>query len=215
MEILVSGKNVDIGDALRSRIVDELSAHIGKYFDRGEAEVIVRKEGHSFIVDGTIRLHTGSSMHIQGAGGDAHAALDAALAKADKRVRRYKRKLKDHHPAQKAAETARVVVMQPSYTDDEGDTDADDTDDNGAADQPMIIAERTAPVRTMTVAMAVLELEVSNYPVLMFRNVASGGLAVVYRRPDGNIGWIDPEQTAQIAQNGADHAATVTDGAAA
>ena len=213
MDILVSGKNVDIGDALRSRIVDELSAHIEKYFDRGEAEVIVRKEGHSFIVDGTLRLHTGQSMHIQGAGGDAHAALDAALAKADKRVRRYKRRLKDHHPAQKAAETARVVTMQPTYTDeDTGADDEDDTDDNGADAQPMIIAERTAPVRTMTVAMAVLELEVSNYPVLMFRNVTSGSLAVVYRRPDGNIGWIDPEQT---GQNGAANATTAANGAAA
>jgi ribosomal subunit interface protein len=157
MEILVSGKNVDIGDALRSRIIDELGAHIGKYFDRGEAEVIVRREGHSFFVDGTIRLHSGTSMHIQGAGGDAHAAFDAALQKADKRVRRYKRRLKDHHPAQKAAETARVVVLQPSYDEDDADETAVDGDDgqtNGVEPQPMIIAERTAPVRTMTVAMA-------------------------------------------------------------
>jgi ribosomal subunit interface protein len=213
MDVLVSGKNVDVGEALRSRIVDELTAHIGKYFDRGEAEVIVRREGHSFFVDGTIRLHSGVSMHIQGAGGDAHAAFDAALQKADKRVRRYKRRLKDHHPAQKAAETARVVVLQPSYDDDDdGDADVDEGDaaspesDGEGEPQPMIIAERMAALRTLTVSMAVLELEVSNYPVLLFRNAAHGGLAVVYRRPDGNIGWIDPERTSHDpsgATNGA------------
>jgi ribosomal subunit interface protein len=207
MDVLVSGKNVDVGEALRSRIVDELTAHIGKYFDRGEAEVIVRREGHSFFVDGTIRLHSGVSMHIQGAGGDAHAAFDAALQKADKRVRRYKRRLKDHHPAQKAAETARVVVLQPSYDDDD-EVDGEDAEEtvDGAGDvapQPMIIAERSAALRTLTVSMAVLELEVSNYPVLLFRNAAHGGLAVVYRRPDGNIGWIDPERTAKDGVNGA------------
>jgi ribosomal subunit interface protein len=196
MDVLVSGKNVDLGEALRSRIVDELTQHIGKYFDRGETEVIVRREGHTFFVDGTIRLHSGTSMHIQGAGADAHSAFDAALQKADKRMRRYKRRLKDHHPAQKAAETARVVVLQPSL-----DEDDDDTGDAGEAEaepsgppQPMVIAETSAPVRSLTVGMAVLELEVSNYPVLLFRNVAHGGLSVVYRRPDGNIGWIDPER---------------------
>ena len=217
MDVLVSGKNVDLGEALRSRIVDETKAHIGKYFDRGETEVIVRKEGHTFFVDGTIRLHTGASMHIQGAGADAHAAFDAALQKADKRMRRYKTRLKDHHPAQKAAETARVVVLQPSYADDEDADDepaADDGADGGGEAQPMVIAERSAPVRTLTVSMAVLELEVSNYPVLMFRNVAHGGLSVVYRRPDGNIGWIDPERVgAEPAAAG--HAASAGNGAAA
>lgn len=206
MDVLVSGKNVDLGEALRSRIIDETKAHLGRYFDRGETEVIVRKEGHTFFVEGTIRLHSGTSMHIQGAGADAHAAWDAALQKADKRMRRYKTKLKDHHPAQKAAENARIVVLQPSYTDDEDDADTDDGADAAPAGdpQPMVIAERVAPVRTLTVGMAVLELEVSNYPVLMFRNVAHGGLSVVYRRPDGNIGWIDPERmSTEAPTNGA------------
>jgi hypothetical protein len=112
-------------------------------------------------------------------------------------MRRYKTRLKDHHPAQKAAENARVVVLQASPLDDDND-DAADTGDEGQAGsgpaQPMVIAESSSPVRTLTVGMAVLELEVSNYPVLLFRNVAHGGLSVVYRRPDGNIGWIDPER---------------------
>lgn len=199
MDVLVSGKNVDLGDALRSRIVDELTTHLERYESRGEAEVVVRKEGHTFLVDGTVRLHSGVSIHIQGAGPDAHSAFDMAMKKADKRVRRYREKLTDHHPAQKAAETARIVVLQPS--------DADDEDDGAGPEQaaggdvrPMIIAERTAPVRRLTVSMAVLELEVGAYPVLLFRNAAHGGLAVVYRRPDGNIGWIDPERT---VKNGA------------
>ena len=198
MDVLVSGKNVDLGEALRSRIVDETKAHIGKYFDRGETEVIVRREGHSFFVDGTIRLHSGAAMHIQGAGPDAHTAFDAALQKADGRMRRYKEKLKDHHPMQKAAETARIVVLQPSLADEDQDDGVVEPSIE-ASPQPMVIAERSAAIRNLTVSMAVLELEVSNYPVLMFRNVAHGGLSVVYRRPDGNIGWIDPERTAASA----------------
>ena len=111
---------------------------------------------------------------------------------------------------------ANIDWRYPSYSDDDPE-DADDADgggidSNGADPQPMIIAERTAPVRTLTVSMAVLELEVSNYPVLLFRNPAHGGLAVVYRRPDGNIGWIDPERTAHDRPA---EPATARDGASA
>ncbi|MDP8916331.1 MAG: HPF/RaiA family ribosome-associated protein, partial [Pseudomonadota bacterium] len=169
-----------------------LNDNVSKYFERGgSAEVRVNPEGHGFRVDCQVNLASGQLLVSHGMGGDAHAAFDDALTKIEKRVRRYKRKLKNHHQtAGKAAnggaeETIPYIVLQaPGDDDDSGD----------GADEPLVVAESDAPLRSMTVAMAVLELDLSGRPVLLFRNVAHGGLAVVYKRGDGNIGWIDPQR---------------------
>ena len=199
MEITVSGHQMDVGDALRSRIVSELNDNVSKYFDRGgSAEVRVNPEGHGFRVDCQVNLASGQLLVSHGMGGDAHAAFDDALTKIEKRVRRYKRKLKNHHqtagkPANGGSdETIPYIVLQGPGGDD------DDEDAQGA-DEPLIVAETDAPLRSMTVAMAVLELDLSGRPVLLFRNVAHGGLSLVYTRPDGNIGWIDPQR---LSSNG-------------
>jgi ribosomal subunit interface protein len=193
---------MNVGDALSTRIAEDLSAHIEKYFDRGgSADVRVNPEGHGFRVDVSVNLASGQHLDSHGMGGDAHAAFDDALAKIEKRVRRYKRRLRNHHrPAGKAVngdagntETTPYIVLQGGNDDAD---DADEIDDGGAqgGDEPLIIAETEAAVRAMTVAMAVLELDLSGRPVLLFRNAAHGGLAVIYRRTDGNIGWIDPQR---------------------
>jgi ribosomal subunit interface protein len=206
MQIQVSGKHVDVGEALGSRISQELEDGIGKYFERGaqDAEVIVAKEGHSFKVDCWVRLASGQVVFTTGMAGDAHAAFTESLEKLEKRVRRYKRRLKDHHIGPKglspeksemaAREVARTMVLR----DPDSVEDAD-FGDAGAQDGPppvgMVIAETEAEIRTVTVGRAVLELDMTGYPVVVFRNAAHGGLSVVYRRPDGNVGWIDPERT--------------------
>ncbi len=187
---------MDVGDALRSRIVDELSDGVGKYFERGgAAEVRITPDGHGYRVDCQVNLASGQLLVSHGVGGDAHAAFDDALAKIEKRVRRYKRRLKNHHvPGGKNAgpdETTRYIVLQPPGGDDEDEQE--ETAGDGHA-EPMVIAETNAALRTLTVAMAVLELDLSGRPVLLFRNAAHGGLAVVYRRDDGNIGWLDPQR---------------------
>lgn len=196
MEVTVSGHQMDVGDALRSRIVSELSDNVSKYFERGgSAEVRINPEGHGYRVDCQVNLASGQLLVSHGMGGDAHAAFDDALTKIEKRVRRYKRRLKNHHQtAGKASngdeETAPYIVLQaPADDEDDGE---DRVEDGG--DEPLIIAETEAPIRSMTVAMAVLELDLSGRPVLLFRNVAHGGLSVVYRRGDSNIGWIDPQR---------------------
>src|SRR6185369_11409725 len=103
MQVQVTGKHVDVGEALRSRVSDEISNSIGKYFDRGGgADVVVSREGQSFKVDCAVTLASGQQLTTQGLGGDAHLAFDAALARMDKRIRRYKRRLKDHHQAAQA-----------------------------------------------------------------------------------------------------------------
>lgn len=195
MQVQVSGKQVDVGDALRSRIVDELSGQIGRFFERGgAAEVVVAREGHLFRVDCFVTLASGQQIVAHSDGGDAHAAFSGALDRIEKRIRRYKRRLKNHHgPNGRTEELAPVTVLRaPEEVEDET---FGEVGRPGGPPPAMVVAETARPVRTMTVGMAVLELDLSNYPVILFRNAAHGGLSVVYRRPDGNIGWIDPERT--------------------
>ncbi len=191
---------MDVGDALRSRIGDDLTGAIGKYFERGgDAEVVVSRDGHGFKVDCTVTLATGQHLLSHGLGGDAHAAFGQALAKVETRIRRYKRRLKSHTVAAtaKAAETASLYVLRS------GDDEADDDDwDDSTAGQPpaaMVIAETEAPLKTMTVSMAVMDLDLTESQAIVFRNAAHGGLSVVYRRSDGHIGWVDPERTKRHA----------------
>src|SRR4029450_7823849 len=123
MQVQVTGKHVDVGDALRSRVSDEISTSIGKYFDRegGGADVVVSREGHAFKVDCAVTLASGQQLTTHGVGGDAHLAFHAAIAKMQKRIRRYKNRLKDHHTQAMArqAETASYYVLQAPDEDDE------------------------------------------------------------------------------------------------
>lgn len=203
MQVQVTGKHVDVGEALRSRVSDELTSSILKYFDRdgGGADVVVSREGSAFKVDCAVTLASGQQLTTQGIGGDAHLAFDAALEKMSKRIRRYKNRLKSHHGqalAKQAESAAYFVIASPDLDEEE------DVDDGGpqAFAEPMIIAETERPVRSMTVSMAVMELDLTEAQTIVFRNAAHGGLSVVYRRPDGNIGWIDPERTK--GRNGAE-----------
>ncbi|MDP1630500.1 MAG: ribosome-associated translation inhibitor RaiA [Caulobacter sp.] len=199
MQVQVSGKHVDVGEALSSRVSADLTSSIAKYFDRGGvAEVVVSKEGHAFRVDCSIRLASGQLLQSHGLGGDAHAAFDSALHKIETRVRRYKRRLKSHSPQANARrdETASLYVLR---TPDDEAHDWDGADDH-APPSGVIIAESEETLKTMTVSMAVMELDLTESSTIVFRNAAHGGLSVVYRRPDGNIGWIDPERTQ--SQNG-------------
>jgi ribosomal subunit interface protein len=198
MQVQVSGKHVDVGEALRERVSDELQSSIGKYFERGgDADVTVARDGHGFRVDCRLMLASGQPLQSHGLGGDAHSAFAAALHKIETRIRRYKRRLKSHTAAATArqAETAAMYVLQaPEDMEDDFD-DAQVAVDGSASNSPMVIAESQAPLRTMTVSMAVMQLDLTESQTIVFRNAAHGGLSVVYRRPDGNIGWIDPERT--------------------
>ncbi len=197
MQIQVNGKQVEVGDALRERIETQLTQGISKYFDRGgDAEVTISKQGHLFKADCWIRLASGQTLVSHAFGGDAHSAFDGTLDHMEKRVRRYKQRLKNHHNGTpQKEETANVTVLRAFDTDIDDDDDIDDGMDHSSPPHSMIIAETEQTLRTMTVSSAVAEMEMSNYPAIMFRNAAHGGLSVIYRRPDGNIGWIDPERT--------------------
>ncbi|MDR7118654.1 ribosome hibernation-promoting factor, HPF/YfiA family [Caulobacter sp. BE254] len=202
MQVQISGKHVDVGEALRARVSDEITLSIGKYFDRGgDADVVISKEGFAFRVDCSVKLASGQQLISHGSGGDAHAAFDAALAKIETRIRRYKRRLKSHSIAANAkqAENAAMYVLRAPDSDEIDDDDWTSEDDHPTgAPSAMIIAESQASLKTMTVSMAVMELDLTESQAIVFRNAAHDGLSVVYRRPDGNIGWIDPERTKSL-----------------
>lgn len=199
MRIQVAGRHMDVGEALRTRIESELASGVGKYFNRATDAVVTveknggGKNGASIEVDCTVHLSSGISLQAEGQGGDAHSAFDDALAKLEKRVRRYKRRLKNHHADNKSplpAEDAAAYVLAPST--EEGEAEAGGSADDEPA--PLVIAETKVAVRTMSVSTAVMQLDLSESPVLLFRNAGHGGLNLVYRRSDGNVGWIDPER---------------------
>lgn len=200
MQVHVSGKHVDVGEALRERVGGELQNSIGKYFERGgDADVVVSRDGYGFRVDCSVALASGQKLQSHGLGGDAHAAFGQALHKIETRIRRYKRRLKSHTVAAtaKAAETASFYVLRATEAEDY-DEDWHDADTPAAS---VVIAETEEALKTMTVSMAVMELDLTESQTIVFRNAAHGHLSVVYRRPDGNIGWIDPERTKAL--NGA------------
>ncbi len=198
MQIQVAGKQVDVGAALRDRITDDLSNSISRYFDRGgAADVTVSRSGHGFRVDCALALDSGQRLQSHGSGGDAHAAFTDALTKIETRVRRYKKRLKDHSLAANAKQEERATyttLRAPDDSVDDIDWDADEPVSDGAP-SAMVIAENDTEVKVLTVSGAVMELDLTESQTIVFRNAAHGGLSVVYRRSDGNIGWIDPERT--------------------
>ncbi len=173
---------MDVGEALRERITDGLEAAVTKYFDRSfDGHVTVEKRGHEILTDCNVHLPSGIVLQSSGAATDPYASLEDSLEKMEKRVRRYHRRLKDHHKrAPMPTEPAAAFIIQS----------ADETEPTG--DAPLIIAESASQVKTMSVSEAVMQLELSETPAFLFRNVKHSGLNMVYRRDDGNIGWVDP-----------------------
>ncbi|RRI07703.1 ribosome-associated translation inhibitor RaiA [Mesorhizobium tamadayense] len=191
MNLRISGKHMDIGDAFRTRINDRVNEAIEKYFDRGfSGHVTVIKAGSRFSADCMIRLDSGASLQATGDAQDPTLAFEAAADRLETRLRRYKRRLKSHGPGNGEATDIAYTVMEPLADDEE------EIPENFA---PAIVAESTVTLRTMSVASAVIELDTKDSPVFVFRNAGNGHVNIVYRRPDGNIGWIDPS-TIKVAQ---------------
>lgn len=187
MEISVSGKHVDVGDAFRTYAEEQLTDSVTKYFDQAiDAHVTVSREGSMMHV--VISVHPGPrGLVVQGRGEaiEAYPAFDAALERIAKQLRRYKRRLVDDQRRRAANDdvvSAQQYVIQGDDSDDEVEVDA----------QPVIVAEMQTDIATLTVSEAVMHMDLADLPVLMFRNSKTNALSVVYHRKDGNIGWIDP-----------------------
>ena len=192
MQIQIVSKGIDVSQALRERISDRLEEMMDKYIHReGEAQVSVSREGSGFRTTISVHLPSGSSMEAHGDAQEAYPASDEALEHMETRLRRYKRRLKDHSQRAKAKEASMFVVANPISDD----FDAEDKDGVAIQDEPMVIAESTRQIRTLTPGMAALELGLADSGVVVFHNARHGGVNVVFKRADGHIGWIDPKAT--------------------
>ncbi len=188
MQITISGKQVELGDALQSRVSAELDESVSKYFDQAlEASVVFSRSG-STLFHCDITVHVGHNIRMRGEGeaGDAHAAFDLAQEHIAKRLRRHKRRLRNHRAGIEETDPLEAAQYILAAEEPEGDAGEDSGSDT------VVIAEMTTAVDTMTVGSAVMRLDLSDAPVVVFRNPAHGGVNVVYKRSDGNIGWIDP-----------------------
>ncbi|WP_315925168.1 ribosome hibernation-promoting factor, HPF/YfiA family [Mesorhizobium sp. SP-1A] len=189
MTLRISGKHMDIGDAFRERITGRVGEAVGKYFDRGfSGHVTVIKAGSRYSADCMVRLDSGASLQATGDAQEPTLAFEAAAERLETRLRRYNRRLKSHNSGASNGQAVDVayMVMAP-LTDEDEDIPEDFA--------PAIVAESTLSLRTMSVASAVIELDTKDSPVFVFRNAGTDQLNIVYRRPDGNIGWIDPSTT--------------------
>lgn len=185
MSLRILGKHMDIGDAFRSKIEDRIGDAVGKYFDGGfSGHVTVEKAGSRFTSDCMIHLDTGTSLQATGQAQDPQLAFDAAAERVEKRLRRYKRRLKSHSPANGVAAIDLDYRIMEAIPDDEDEEMGEDY-------APAIVAESTVALRTMSVASAVIELDLTESPVFVFRDAGNDHVTIVYRRPDGHIGWID------------------------
>jgi ribosomal subunit interface protein len=195
MQILTTGKNLDIGEALRKRIEDRLTGNLAKYFDGTvRAHVVVELQKSTFKTECTLHLSTGLTLQSRGEGDKAYASFDMAAERLEKQLRRYKRRLRDYHPERREAVDTAAVEPEPAVqiVDHEAD-------ENGSQDDlaPAIIAESSAEISDMSVGEAVTRLDTSELPFVVFRHRQHGAINVVYRRRDGLIGWIDSGRAAK------------------
>jgi ribosomal subunit interface protein len=193
MQITVSGKQVELSDALRTRVADQLDVITNKYFDHAlEAHVTFGRARTFFTCD--INVHAGRGLTLRGEGeaADANSAFDDAAEHIAKRLRRYRRRVNDH--ARDLAHRARPQAARQYTLMEESETNEAPTgSDEGA--YATVIAETHAEINFLSVGEAVMRMDLADQQVMMFRNSATGELNVVYRRADGHVGWIDPTAT--------------------
>ena len=192
MQITVSGKQIDLSDALRTRVSDQLDTIATKYFDHAlEANVTFSRARSFFICD--INLHAGRGLVLRGEGeaADAHGAFDDASEHIATRLRRYRRRVKQHARDLAGRERPELARQYTLRQEDDGPAPLDGEAAVMGA-HATVIADVATEIGRLSVSEAVMQMDLANQPVLMFRNSANGELNVVYRRSDGNIGWIDP-----------------------
>ncbi len=187
MQIQFASKGIDVSPALRDRITNRLEDMMDKYIHQdGDAQVSISREGSGFRTLCSVHLPSGASLEGKGEAHDGYSSADEALEHMEKRLRRYSRRLKDHNAEAKAAAFSMFILENPVSDDEESDAAAGNSD-------PMVIAEQPGRIKTMTPSMAALELGLADNGVVIFNNAKHGGLNVVFKRSDGNIGWIDPK----------------------
>ncbi|WP_375551125.1 ribosome hibernation-promoting factor, HPF/YfiA family [Rhodophyticola porphyridii] len=187
MRYQISGKQIDIGDALQTHVKECLGSAVSKYAERPtDANVVFSRSGHEYVCETTVHLSTGLTASAKASAHEIYAAFDSCCDKMEKQLRRYKRRLKDHHkersqPVELFGASSYILAA---------------SEDNDTAEpetlQPIIVAEMETKIPSLSVGEAVMQMEIAGAPLLVFRNEGHDGVNVVYRRDDGNVGWIDP-----------------------
>lgn len=191
MALRISGKNINIGEALRTHVSEKLNAATGKYFDGSVAgHVTIEPEGSGYRTDCTLHLASGVTLQAEGRAQEVYASFDQTAARIESRLRRYKRKLKDRSAAQR--DNGAIPAGEPIHYTVLGALDEIEEAPSEHEFKPAVIAESDKFLQKFSVSGAVLELDLTGAPVLAFRHASSGRVNVIYRRLDGNIGWIDP-----------------------
>lgn len=185
MSLRVSGKNLQIGEALQEHARTRTSAAVQRYFEGAlNGHVTIEPEGSGYRCEMNLHLSSGTTLHAEGRAQEPYASFDQANHRIETRLRRYKQRLKGRHasatPEPDGAMVASYVLETPTDEEVEGDF------------VPVIVAETTASIRALSIAEAVSELDLSGAPMLVFRHAGNGHVNILYRRPDGHIGWIDP-----------------------
>lgn len=187
MRYQISGKQIDVGEALQTHVKDVLGGAVQKYAERPtDAHVIFSKSASEFVCEIIVHLSTGLTTQAKGHAHEIYESFDKSCDKIEKQLRRYKRRLKDHH--RDRAEPVELMGASSYILASE----TDDQESEPESLQPMIVAEMETKIPSLTVGEAVMQMELAGAPVLIFRKEGKEGLNVVYRRDDGNIGWIDP-----------------------
>ena len=194
MTLRISGKSISIGEALRARVSERTDEVLRKYFDGNySGHITLSKDGFGFRTDCSLHLDSGITLEAESNATDAYASADAALLMIEKRLRRYKSRLKDRSARKTYAATAALAELNgvgldaPSYV-----IEAPENEDEVTEYSPVIIAEATTALKRLSVSEAVMELDLSGAACLVFQHGGSGRLNIIYRRTDGNVGWVDP-----------------------
>jgi ribosomal subunit interface protein len=191
MTLRVSGKNLAIGESLRQHVHEKVEAAVGRYFDGTvSGHVVITPEGSGYRSDCTLHLSSGMTLQSEGKAQAPYTSIDQAVDRIEKRLRRYKRRLKERHAGANGAEPEtelRTVVANYLI-----ETPDEDKEENGEF-APVIVAEGSARLKSLSVASAVMELDLTGAPVVVFQHAGSARLNIVYRRRDGAIGWLDPQ----------------------
>lgn len=186
MQIAISGKQIDVGDTLSAHVEERIQAGVSKYLDRVTDVTVVFSKNAGYLFTADIVVNTGThdqSIKARAEGSDAYGCFDSAADKIEKQLRRYKRKLTNHHKT--TANSKEILAEAMHYV-------IDSTEEEVTGDHPLVIAENMEPLQEFTVSEAVMRLDLSDSAALVFLNRAHGNVNVVYRRQDGHVGWIDP-----------------------
>ena len=191
MQVKITGKHLDIGDALRANIEERLQALRERYFEGSvHATVTLEKQRGRYLADCMLHLATGLILQSHTENADPTVAAGAAVSHLEKQLKKYKQRLKDHHRAPREARVDREVASYVIQSEEHGEEEP-------TGFHAPIIAESSAAIPALSVGEAVMQLDISTTPFVLFHNSKEGRLNVVYRRPDGNIGWLDPKSSAQ------------------